>query len=389
MFFARENAGTPAPILVGLFYCSFSRNSYQGRFVHRANSILMSRRAALLFAFFFVATFGVSAQTNSPRPSSQPATREVVDEMGRSVRIPTSPARIISLAPSITETLYALGLQDRLVGDTDFCDYPADAQKKPKVGGIINPNLEEIAALHPDLVLVTKSINRLDTVRALDTLGISSYAATDPHTVSEIISSTQKLADVLGASGAGKSLSEELQGRLAALQTKLAAVPPRRVLFIVWTEPLISAGKDTFIADALRKAGGVSIVEAPQDWPQMSLEEVVHLQPDYLVFAASHSEAAVRDFDVLAMRPGWRLLDAVRKRHFAVISDAVNRPAPRIVSAIEELARQLHPEVFQDSPTLEKAPPLADAAPSVFLRAGLSSFSPSGCSRSTESPCVH
>jgi iron complex transport system substrate-binding protein len=349
----------------------------------------MSRRAALLFAFFFVATSGVSAQANSPRPSSQPATRELVDEMGRSVRIPTSPARIISLAPSITETLYALGLQDRLVGDTDFCDYPADAQKKPKVGGIINPNLEEIAALHPDLVLVTKSINRLDTVRALDTLGIPSYAATDPHTVAEIISSTQKLADVLGASDAGKSLGEELQGRLAALQTKLAAVPPRRVLFIVWTEPLISAGKDTFIADALRKAGGVSIVEATQDWPQMSLEEVVHLQPDYLVFAASHSEAAVRDFDALAMRPGWRLLDAVRNRHFAVISDAVNRPAPRIVSAIEELARQLHPEVFQDSSAPDKAPPSADAAPSGFLRAGLSSFSPSDCSRSTESSCVH
>lgn len=357
--------------------------------MHRTIFSFMSRPVARLLAFFFVATLGVSAQANSPRLASQPATREVVDEMGRSVRIPISPARIISLAPSITETIYALGLQDRLVGDTDFCDYPADAQKKPKVGGIINPNLEEIAALRPDLVLVTKSINRLDTVRALDTLGIASYSATDPHTVAEIISSTQKLADVLGASDAGKSLSEELQGRLAALQSKLAAVSPRHVLFIVWTEPLISAGKDTFIADALRKAGGVSIVEATQDWPQMSLEEVVHLQPDYLIFAASHSESAARDFDALAMRPGWRLLDAVRKRHFAVISDAVNRPAPRIVSAIEELARQLHPEVFQDPPAPEKVPPSANAAPSVSLRPALSSYSPSNCSRSTESSCVH
>src|SRR5208282_470745 len=389
VFFARENTGAPAPILVGLFCCLLSRGFRQGRFVQRVNSIFMSLPTALLLAFLLLGALDMSAQATSPGPPSQPTTHEVVDEMGRSVHIPISPARIVSLAPSLTETIYALGLQGRLVGDTDFCDYPVEAQKKPKVGGIINPNLEEIASLHPDLVLVTKSINRLDTVRALDTLGIPSYSATDPHSVAEIISSTQKLADLLGVSEAGKSVSEELQGRLAALQTKLAAVPPRRVLFIVWTEPLISAGKDTFIADALRKAGGVSIVEAPQDWPQMSLEEVVHLQPDYLVFAASHSEAAVRDFDVLAMRPGWRLLDAVRKRHFAVISDAVNRPAPRIVSAIEELARQLHPEVFQDSPTLEKAPPLADAAPSVFLRAGLSSFSPSGCSRSTESPCVH
>lgn len=309
--------------------------------------------------------------------------------MGRSVKVPVSPARIISLAPSITETIYALGLQDHLVGDTDFCDYPADAQKKPKVGGIINPNLEEIAALRPDLVVVTKSINRLDTVRALDTLGIPSYSATDPHTVDEILSSTQKLADVLGASDAGKSLREILQGRLAALQAKLAAVPPRRVLFIVWTEPLISAGQNTFIADVLRKAGAVSIVKSSVDWPQMSLEEVVHLQPDYLVLATSHSDSAKRDFDALAARPGWRLLDAVRNHHFAVISDAVNRPAPRIVSAIEELARQLHPEVFQDSQSPEKVQPALNVAPSTSPRAALSSYSPNNCSRSTETSCVH
>ncbi len=237
--------------------------------------------------------------------------------------------------------------------------------------------------------MVTKSINRLDTVRALDTLGIPSYATSDPHSVAEIISSTQKLADLLGVSEAGKSLTEELQGRLAALQTKLAAVPPRRVLFIVWSEPLISAGKDTFIADALREAGGISIVQLSQDWPQISLEQVVHLQPDYLVFAASHSESAARDFDALASRPGWRLLDAVRNRRFAVISDAVNRPAPRIVSTIEELARQLHPEAFQDSPGPDEEPAPANPAPSSPPRPAISSFSHTSCTSSTESLCAH
>jgi iron complex transport system substrate-binding protein len=109
-------------------------------------------------------------------------------------------------------------------------------------------------------------------------------------------------------------------------------------------------GKGTFIADALRLAGATSIVDSAQDWPHMSLEEVVRLQPDFLVFAASHSDSGQNDFDVLAARPGWRGLDAVRNRHFAVISDAVNRPAPRIVSAIEDLARQLHPEAFSTQP---------------------------------------
>ncbi|HKM83655.1 MAG TPA: cobalamin-binding protein [Candidatus Acidoferrum sp.] len=357
--------------------------------MQRVNSIFMSLPTALLLAFLLLGALDMSAQATSPGPPSQPTTHEVVDEMGRSVHIPISPARIVSLAPSLTETIYALGLQGRLVGDTDFCDYPVEAQKKPKVGGIINPNLEEIASLHPDLVLVTKSINRLDTVRALDTLGIPSYATTDPHSVAEIISSTQKLADVLGASEAGKSLGEELQSRLAALQAKLAAVPPRRVLFIVWTEPLISTGQHTFIADVLRKAGAVSIVESSQDWPQMSLEEVVRLQPDYLVFASSHSESAARDFDALAARPGWRILDAVRNRHYAVISDAVNRPAPRIVSAIEELARQLHPEVFQDSPGPDKEPAPANAAPSGLPGLAHFSLTHTICSSSMESPCAH
>ena len=295
------------------------------------------------------------AQSSTPASSSAtpPATRDVVDEFGRTIRVPQVPARIVSLAPSLTETLYALGVQDRLVGDTDYCDYPPDAQKKRKVGGPINPNLEEIAALHPDLVLVTKQINRLDTVRALDTLGIPAYA-TDARNVDEIISTTQKLADLLGVPENGKSLAADLQSRLASLHTRLEAVPPSRVLFIVWTEPLISVGKNTFIADALRKADAASIVESTQDWPQMSLEEVVRLRPEYLVFAESHSDAGSHEFEALSNRPGWNILDAVRNHHFAVISDAVNRPAPRIVSAIEDLARQLHPAAFQESPSPEK-----------------------------------
>ena len=283
----------------------------------------------------------------SPSSATAPEYKIFVDEAGRTVRIPQPVQRIVSLAPSLTETVYALGLQDRLVGDTDYCDYPPDAQKKTKVGGAINPSLEQIVALRPDVVLMTKSLNRLDTVRALDDLGIPVYA-TDPHTVEEITSSTERLAEVLGAPEAGSRLASDLQRRLADLRKRLSGVPPRRVLFVVWADPLISVGKETFIADALRLAGAVSVVDSTQSWPQMNLEEVVHLQPDYLVFAASHSEGGPEEIDVLATRTGWKGLEAVRKRHFAVISDAVNRPAPRIVSAIEDLARQLHPDAFSD-----------------------------------------
>jgi iron complex transport system substrate-binding protein len=303
-------------------------------------------------------TCELRAQGGTTDAPVRPATREIVDQTGRTVHVPISVARIVSLAPSLTETVYALGLQDRLVGDTDYCDYPPDAQKKTKVGGIINPNLEEIASLRPDVVLVTKNINRLDTVRALDTLGIPSYATGEPQTVADIIASTEKLADILGAPDAGKNLGDDMERRLSALDMKLKSSKPSRVLFVVWTEPLISAGKNTFIVDALRHAGAVSIVDSTKDWPQTNLEEVVRLQPDYLVFASSHSEDAARDFEALANRPGWRILDAVHNRRFAVISDAVNRPGPRIVSAIEDLARQLHPDAFA-----EPSVPGKDAAP--------------------------
>jgi len=320
---------------------------------------------ALLAIELLTGAAGARAKQNSLRDSNTGASnfREVTDEVGRTVRIPRTVRRIVSLAPSLTETLYALGLQDLLVGDTDYCDYPPDAMKKQKVGGIVNPNMEEVAALHPDLVLVT-SVNRMETVYGLEQLGIPTYA-TDPHTVGEIVTSSKKLADILGAPEAGAALEADLDRRLSALKERLEGVPVKRVLFVVWTAPLISVGQKTFIADALRHAGAESIVESKQDWPHVNMEEVVHLQPEYLVFAANHSQEAANDLDVLAERPGWNSLEAVKERRFAVISEAVNRPAPRIVSAIEDLARQLHPEAFrapetnkgtQTSPTPPPAP---------------------------------
>jgi iron complex transport system substrate-binding protein len=318
---------------------------------------------ALAFLLCAAAPSRAQSATSDTRPAKAPAFREVVDETGRLVRIPQPVRRIVSLAPSLTETIYALGLQDRLVGDTDYCDYPPDAQKKTKVGGGIDPSLEVIASLHPDLVLATKSYNRRETILALDELGIASYA-TDPHTIDDIVSSAKTLADILGVPEAGSSVAADMEGRLAALQARLAAFPPKRVLFVVWTQPLISTGQKTFLADALRHAGAVSIVDSSQDWPQVNLEEVARLQPDFLVFADAHAEGPAREVDELATLPGWKILNAVSSRRFAVISDAVNRPAPRIVSAIEDLARQLHPEAFAQKPDdakdkVEKENPLS------------------------------
>jgi len=322
------------------------------------------RAALLLSGALLLCAIATAAQTSSSPVSPSVATHEVTDEMGRTLRVPVNPTRIVSLAPSLTETVYALGAQDRLVGDTIYCDYPPDAQKKPKVGGVTDPNLEEIAALHPDLVLVTKEGNRLETVRALESFGIPSYAS-NPRKIGEILTSTEKLAEVLNVPDAGKAVADDMQRRLDTLKAKLTGVAPKSVLFVVWTEPLISVGKDTFIADAIGRADAVSIVDSTQDWPQVSMEEVAHLQPDYLVFAHSGSDVVDHGFESLANLPGWRILNAVRARHYAVISDAVIRPAPRIISAIEDLAKQLHPEAFAESPAKEKSSATQNSASSV------------------------
>ncbi|HKE34291.1 MAG TPA: cobalamin-binding protein [Candidatus Acidoferrum sp.] len=261
--------------------------------------------------------------------------------------MPQPVRRIVSLAPSLTETIYALGLEDRLVGDTDYCDYPVDAQKKTKVGNMINPSLERIVGLHADLVLMVKGPNRPETAHSLEGLGVPSYAV-DPHNLDEIVSSIKKLADVLGVPEAGASVAEGMRRRLDDLHHRIGDFTPKRVLFVVWTQPLISTGQHTFLADALRHAGAISIVNSSQDWPQVNLEEVAKLQPDFLVFAESQPGNASREVEKLATLPGWKIIHAVRDRRYAVISDAVNRPAPRIVSAIEELARQLHPKAFAE-----------------------------------------
>jgi iron complex transport system substrate-binding protein len=324
----------------------------------RSNSAKFLRATAIIIASGFApCAVQLHAGQISPAPAnSNSSFRTVQDETGRTVRIPTPVHRIVSLAPSLTESIYALGLQDLLVGDTDYCDYPPAATRIHKVGGAVNPSLEEIASLKPDIVLVTKSLNRVDTVQSLEQLGIATYA-TDPHSIDEIRGSVRRLAEVLGNPAAGEELDRELLQKESALRLRLKNEAPSRVLFVVWTEPLISVGKRTFIADALTHAGATSVVESAQDWPQMSLEEMVRLQPDYLVFASGHSEAVARDMDALARRPGWNQLQAVKDRKFAVISEAINRPAPRLLSAVEELARQLHPGAFLEESGKASSPP--------------------------------
>lgn len=311
---------------------------------------------AIIVAMAAVLSLGAGSRASADRwrilqgdsqAAAVPANRIVTDDVGRRVVMPAQVNRIVTLAPNLTEIVYALGLADKLAGDTNYSDNPPEAKSKPHVGDPQNPSIEAIVALHPDLVLAADSINRVETADALQRLGIAVYTAGgDTQTVLNILDSIGRMAELMSAEPQGAELVGRMRQRLDALHARLEDRPMAHVLFVVWEEPLITIGQNTFIADALRWAGAESVVLSKQNWPQISIEEVVRLQPDYIVFAASHGESAASELADLRARPVWRDLDAVEIGHVVNLNEESIRPSLGLIDAIEQLARQVHPEAF-------------------------------------------
>jgi iron complex transport system substrate-binding protein len=318
----------------------------RGAFLFEANFLRYKMRARKTIGrALTIAALASAALCAVPRTAANDSPRVLVDETGRRLTLPAEVHRIVSLAPNLTETIYALGAGARLAGDSDYCDVPEEAKSKPHIGAPVNPNLEAIIALKPDVVLASAAINWPATADALLKLGVPVYT-TEPHTVDDMLVGITHIGAVIGAEAEANSLTTSLRARLDALAQALAGRAPRRVLFIVWDDPLISIGPHTFIADALRLSGGVSVLDVEQSWPHVSLEHVVKLQPEFLVFTGDHGDGETSKLEELRERKVWRELDAVKAGRVAFISGEVDRPAPKLIDAIEDLAKQLHPEAF-------------------------------------------
>jgi iron complex transport system substrate-binding protein len=269
------------------------------------------------------------------------ASHVVTDETGRRVNVPAHPKRVISLSPSITETIYALGIEDLLVGDTDYCDYPPAARRKPHVGSLLNPSLERIVALRPDLVLGDAEANRRETADQLEHLGIPLYGVS-AHSVDGALRTIEDLARVLGSEKQAQALVAGLQKRIQAVERRVEGKPKPKVLFVVWYQPLITAGPETFIADVIRLAGGVSVSgDLSGEWPRLSLESALARDPDIILFP--RTSAFSPDLEQFHHLAGWRDFRAVQEGRMYFISDIINRPGPRLVDSLEEVARILHP----------------------------------------------
>ena len=268
-----------------------------------------------------------------------------VDMLGREVTLPAAPRRIVSLVPSATELIYALGGEERLVGRTDFCDYPPAAKAKPSVGGMISPSLETIATLKPDVVIATTSGNRLETFTRLQQIGVPVYAI-HAHRVSEMFDATRRLAELTGRQAAVPAFVAGLERRLFAVANAVRPFPRPRVLYVLWPEPLLVPASGALLTELITLAGGDSITAGERgDYPRFSIEAAVVRSPEVILLAShgGRSAPAVRDkWDRLASLPAVK-----SKRVHAIDGSLVHRYGPRVVDGVESLARAIHPEAYR------------------------------------------
>ena len=267
------------------------------------------------------------------------------DMLGREVTLAAPPRRIVSLVPSVTEIVYALGAEHRLAGVTDFCDYPPAARGKPRVGGMINPNLETIVALKPDLVVATTEGGREETVAQLKRLGIPTYLVA-AHRVSDMTALTAGVGELTERRDAAATLVARLEQRIAAVTRAVLTRPRPRVLYVLWPEPLIVPGREALVTELIRLAGGESITAGEGDsYPRYSLEAAVARAPE-VILLANHG-AGTGPVHEEKWR-GLTSLPAIRAgRLQRVNGDLLHRYGPRIVDGLEQLARAFHPEAFK------------------------------------------
>lgn len=273
----------------------------------------------------------------------------MTDDRGVVVRLPRSPERIVSLAPSLTEIVFLLGMQDRLVGVTRFCDHPPEAGALPRVGGIVDPDLERIVAARPDLVLCTTDGNPKEKVNVLEEMGIPCFAV-GPQDLGAVLDAIERIGTLLGAPERARRETGSLRSRMARVSRPGACDPrgadpaaaavgtPPRVLFAVSTSPVIAAGRGTFLDEMIRTSGGSNVAAGfPGRYPRLSAEDLVSASPDIILVAAMAGaerfpEALTRWKEIPAFRDG-----AVR----SLDGDLVTRPGPRMVDALEEVSRIL------------------------------------------------
>jgi len=250
-----------------------------------------------------------------------------------------APGRIISMAPSITETLFALGLGERLVAVSNFCNFPEEAKKKPRIGGMLNPNWEVIISLSPDLVIAPESSN-LEA-------GFKKYKIPSllvrVNTLEDILLALEKIGQATGKSKKAKEIIENIKAEIEQISRLISVFPRPKVLLVIAYQPLTAAGKGTYLDELISLAGGKNILnEEQKGYPKVSMEEVVRRGPEIIfnaTFGGERLDFWQRYGSIPAVKSG---------RIYNLESDLVVHPGPRVAEALQMLARLIHPEAFEE-----------------------------------------
>jgi iron complex transport system substrate-binding protein len=272
-----------------------------------------------------------------------------IDDTGREVSIDKVPQRIVSHVPSITETLFALGLGDRVVGVSDYCDYPEEAKLKPSVGAYYNPNIETIVAQAPDLVLTDGEGLTEDIIPQLENLGITCVVI-NPKSIDGILKDIELLGKITGMEKEARVLVSEMSSRFAQVASQAQVAPRVRVFYVFDATDLNNpwtAGPGSFVDALITMAGGENIAAQAQGaWVQLSIEQLVSSDPEVILIDASMGTAVVSEEELMA-HPIWQGITAVKQdRIYTIDGDLVNRSGPRIIQGLEEIAKAIHPELF-------------------------------------------
>lgn len=253
-----------------------------------------------------------------------------------------APQRIVSLTPALTEILFAVGAGDRVVGVTQYCDFPSAAKTRPKIGGYVNPSVEAVIALKPDLVVVSPGPGNRDAALAMRRAGLR-LEIVPAETLEESLAAIEIVARAAGDEAAGRELRKDVRARLDAVARRVAGIPRTRTLFCIQTDPIIAAGRDTLPSQLLELAGGSNVVDVAR-YPRLDVEAVAAARPELILQSRmdlASGDAHTED----AFWKRWPSIPAVAHGRVVVLHDDLAlRPGPRVADAAEGLAAILHGE---------------------------------------------
>ena len=307
---------------------------------NRGKKIQSSQRKIFAIGLLLTILIFLLAGCSGKQKEAIEGERVFTDFFGQQVEIKEAPQRILSLSPAATEILFALGLDEEIVGTTDYCNYPEAALSKPKVGGFTNPNMEIIVQAEPDLILLASGV-QTEYIEAFKKYGLTTFVL-DAQTIDQVIENILLVGDITLKQDEAKIITDDMLSRINFVKEKTQGLEKPLVFFEVWDDPLLSAGPETFIADILEISSAENFAaDAKSDYPQISLELLLERDPD-IYMAIDHKNNLPA-----GERPGFQNLQAVKNgKYFRIEDDLVTKPGPRVILGLEEIASNIHPDIF-------------------------------------------